>query len=305
MRHPSDLLASFVAGTLPDDEAADRVARHVARCRDCAAEVASWRRVAGAVRQRAGAGAAPPAGLFDAVLARLSAAGELVSTGRVARLTVPRYAATPGSAAGARAVRILVRQWRLVDRRVWPVAGAVLAVGTACAAWARPGHSGAVLAMVVPLVAALSVAGACGGGADPAAELVAASPTGMRRVLLARLTLVLGAIFGAASLASLGLAWADLGDPLRLFAAWLGPMVLLSALSFTVSVLWRPAGGVGAALALWGVRVLAGPALLDHTVADLVEPLWRTSGPVLAGAVVLVAGTLALLPSLPGRPARP
>ncbi|MFY1691846.1 zf-HC2 domain-containing protein [Plantactinospora sp. WMMB782] len=291
MTHPSDLLSAFAAGTLPA-ERADPVARHVADCPGCAAELIAWRRVAGAVGDRVAAVGVPSPGLLDAVLARLVPA-------RGAAPGVPRYAAPLGGAAGRRAVRILAAQRRLVDRRVWPVAAVVLAAGTAVAGWAPPGSSEQVLAIVVPLVAALGVAGACGSGTDPAGELVAASRTGVRAVLLARLTLVLGAIFGAASVASLGLAWFDAGAPPGLFAAWLGPMALLSAVSFALSVLWRPAVGIGVAMCLWVLRLLAGSDALDGTVDRLVEPLWRTSGPLLLVAALLMAGTLALLPHLP------
>ncbi|MEO3928791.1 hypothetical protein ABGB07_33765 [Micromonosporaceae bacterium B7E4] len=291
MTHPSDLLAGFAAGTLPDDRAG-QVARHVADCPGCAAELTAWRRVAGAVGDRVAAVAPPPSGLLGAVLSRLAPS-------RDSTPVVPRYAAPLGGAAARRAVRILAAQRRLVDRRVWPVAAVVLAAGTALAGWAPPGLSEQVLAIVVPLVAALGVAGACGSGTDEAGELVAASLTGVRAVLLARLTLVLGAIFGAASAASLGLVWFDAGAPVGLFAAWLGPMALLSAVSFALSVLWRPAVGIGVAMGLWVLRLLAGSNALDGTVDRLVEPLWRTSGPLLLVAALLMAGTVVLLPHLP------
>ncbi|MEE6263079.1 zf-HC2 domain-containing protein [Plantactinospora sonchi] len=315
MTHPTDLLASFAAGTLPDEDAR-QVARHLDRCAGCAAEAASWQRIGAAVADRVAAVAVPPSGLLDAVLARLSADGAPRTAGQAASsepptpaatgsVALPRYAAVPGGAVGARAVRILARQWRLVDRRVWPVAGAVLALGTGFAAWAPSRISGTVLAMVVPLVAALAIAGACGSGTDPAAEVVAASPTGVRTVLLARLSLVLGVIVGAASVASLGLGWFDAASsPPLLFVAWLGPVTLLSAVSFALSVLWRPAVGIAGAMALWMLRALAGTGTLDHTVLNVVEPLWRTSGPVLTGAALLVAGAVALSPHLPGRASR-
>jgi hypothetical protein len=305
MTHPTDLLVDFVAGRLPD-EAASPVAAHLARCPGCARDAAGWHRVAGAIADRAGAVAAPPPGLLDAVLARLPAEGgpRPAAGARAVLLDVPRYAEALGSLAPARALRILAHQRRLVDWRVWVVAGAVLALGAGLAALAPPGLSGQVLAMVVPLVAALAVAGVCGNGADPADELVAATPTGVRIVLLARLTLVLGGIFAAASVATLALGWFDAGASTGLLAAWVGPMALLAAVSFALSVLWRPAVGIGTATALWVLRLLAGSGSLDGMVVRAVEPLWLTSGPVLLAAGVLVAGTVALLPYVPAGPVR-
>ena len=302
MTHPTELLAEFVAGTLPAATAA-RVGEHLVGCPECARTAAGWRRVAGAVTERVAAVPPPPPGLLDAVLTRLS--GERSGAAAI----VPRYAAPLGSAPLARAGRVLARQWRLVDRRVWPVGAAVLAFGTGLAALAPSGLSGQVLGLVVPLVAALAVAGACASG-DPADELVLTTRTGVRAVLLARLTLVLGGTFVAASIASAILGRYAAGGPAGLLAAWLGPMALLSALSFALSVLWRAAVGIGAAMALWVLRLLAGTTALtgggtlDATVHRAIESLWHTSGPVLLAAVVLVAVTVLLLPHLPAAPRR-
>ncbi|MBF9128231.1 zf-HC2 domain-containing protein [Plantactinospora sp. S1510] len=306
MTHPEELLAAFVAGTLPADRAG-QVARHLADCPGCAEEATAWRRVAGAVGERAAAVPVPPAGLLDAVLSRLpdrrrTSRASVGSGG--GRVVVPRYSGVLGGAAPVRAVRILTHQRRLIDRRIWPVAGAVLGIGAGFAAWVPPGSSGSVLAVVMPLVAALGLATACGNGADPAVELVAASPTGVRAVLLARLTLVLGAILAAASVASLGLAWLGAGAPFGLFAAWLGPMALLSAVSFALSVLWRPAVGIGVAMTLWALRMLSDAGSVDGVTSHLVEFVWRTSGPMLLVAALLVAGTVAVVPYLPTAPVR-
>lgn len=308
MTHPLELLAAFVAGTLPDGRAG-QVARHLADCPGCAEEAAGWRRVAEVVGERAAVVPVPPAGLLDAVLARLPERRRTARAGVAdagGRMVVPRYSGVLGAAAPVRAVRILSRQRRLIDRRVWPVAGVVLGLGTGLAAWGPPESSGTILAVVMPLVAALGLAAACGSGADPAVELVAASPTGLRAVLLARLTLVLGTIFAASSIASLGLAWMAAGAPFGLFAAWLGPMALLSAVSFALSVLWRPAIGIGVAMTLWALRLLSstGSDAVDGVLGRLLEHLWRTSAPTLLAAALLIAGTVALVPYLPTVPVR-
>jgi hypothetical protein len=151
---------------------------------------------------------------------------------------------------------------------------------------------------VVPLVAALAVAAACGND-DPPSELIQAAPTSVRTILLARLTLVLGAVFGAAVVGSLALSLAGAGGPGQLLAAWLGPMVLLSAVSFALSLTWRPAVGGTAALSLWAVRVLAASGSLDADLSGVVEAVWRTTWPSLAVAGALVVGVLAIAPRLP------
>lgn len=287
MRHPTDRLAEYAAGTLAARDAA-AVEAHLSRCAVCRQDAESWQRVAEGVR----VGVSPaPASVFVAVRSRL---GTRYVSGRT---TTPAYRAVPGEYPVARAIGLLTRQWRLVGWPVWGVSAAVLVAGTALAAWV-PASAQSVLAVVVPLVAALAIASACGGG-EPPDELIRATPTSVRTILLARLTLVLGAIFGAAVAGTLVLSLAGAGGPDRLLAAWIGPMSLLSAVSFAFSVAWRPAAGLSAALALWALRVLVASGSLDGALSGMVEAVWRTSWPVLAVAVALVAGGVVLVPHLP------
>lgn len=286
MSHPTDRLAEYAAGTLPD-RAAATVAAHLSRCAVCQQDASAWQRIAEGVRDQL---VPAPTGLFSALRDRLTPPPPRPGT-------PPPYRAVPGGRPVARAVGLLAHQWRLVGWRVWIVAAMVLAAGTAVAGWATA-PAEAVLATVVPLVAALVVAAACGDD-DPPGELLRATPTSVRTILLARLTLVLGVLFGAAVVGSLGLSLAGAGEPGRLLAAWLGPMVLLSAVSFALASTWRPAAGGSAALALWTLRTLAVSGALDAGVAGVVEAAWRTTWPVLTVAGVLVLGVLALAPRLP------
>jgi hypothetical protein len=287
MRHPAEQLAEYVAGTLTAQDAAG-VAAHLSRCMACRREVAGWQRMAEGVRSRL---APAPAAVFAAARRRIAASS---AGGRAAG--PPVYRAVPGARPVARAAGLLAHQWRLVGWRVWAVSAAVLVAGLVLAGWvsvpAQP-----VLAAVVPLVAALVVAGACGAG-DPADELIRATPTSVRTVLLGRLTLALGAVFAAALGGSLVLSLAGSGGPGGLLAAWLGPMVLLSAVSFACSVVWRPAVGLSAALAVWVLRVLMASGQVEGAVSGAVEVMWRTSWPPLLVAVALVGGVLAVAPRL-------
>lgn len=291
MSHPTPLIAAYVGGTLSPAEA-DLVAAHLAGCDACAAEAAAWEAVAAAARARATAVAPPPPGLFAAVASRLAAPPAPAAA----------YRARVGSRPVVRLARLLLRQPKLIRWPVWLVSAGLLVVGTVAAAAAPAGATGDLMAVVVPLVAAVAVAGACGGAEDPAAELVAASPTSTRAVLLARLTTVLTAIFLASAVASAALSGLRGGVAAGLLAAWLGPMVLLAAITFALSVLWRPNPAITVALTVWVAQLLASSGVLHHAIDEVVAAAWRTSAPVLVVAVALIAGTVAVMPRLPARP---
>ncbi|WP_433421234.1 hypothetical protein ACQP1V_09995 [Microtetraspora malaysiensis] len=298
MNHPTELLPDYAAGVLPDPAA---VAAHVEACAECAAETESWRSVRTAVTERAAAVAAPAPAIFAAIRARIGSAGSAAST----RL-VPRYGGTLGERPWRRAAGLFARQRTLIRWPVWVVSAAALVLGGVIAARVSSlGLAPHALATVIPLAAAIAVAGACGTEREPVGELLAATPTSPRVVLLARLTLVLGVIVTGGLLVTLALTpLQPVASALGLVTAWFGPLVPLSALSFALSVLWRPSVGVGAAMALWLLRMIATTGEINRAVAAAVEPLWSPGSGVLVGAAALVAVTVLLSPRLPRGAAR-
>jgi hypothetical protein len=286
--HPTELLAAYAAGGLDGPDAGE-VSAHLAGCGRCTADAASWRRISSAVRARAAEASAPAPGLFAAIRERVTAARP-----------VPRYDGVIGGRPARRALGLFAHQWSLAGRTVWAYSAFILAVGMAVAALAPAGTAERVLARVVPLVTALAVAGACGSDRDPAGELVRATPTSRRTVLLARLTLVLGGTVAGGLITGLLVSLPMHGDGLPgVASAWYGPLVPLTALSFALSVLWRPAAGVGVAMALWLVRELSASGGVDHWLIVLVEPLWAPNAAVLVGAAVLTVGTVISAPLMP------
>ncbi|WP_433353785.1 hypothetical protein ACQP25_10040 [Microtetraspora malaysiensis] len=298
MNHPTELLPDYAAGVLPDPAA---VAAHVEACAECAAETESWRSIRTAVTERAAAVAAPAPAIFAAIRARIGSAGSAART-----RPVPRYGGALGERPWRRAVGLFARQRTLIRWPVWGVSAAALVLGGVLAARVTPlGLAPHALATVIPLAAAIAVAGACGTEREPVGELLAATPTSPRVVLLARLTLVLGVIVTGGLLVTLALTpLQPVGSALGLVTAWFGPLVPLSALSFALSVLWRPSVGVGAAMALWLLRMIATTGEINRAVAAAVEPLWSPGSGVLVGAAALVAVTVLLSPRLPRGAAR-
>jgi hypothetical protein len=296
MTHPTHHLPAYAAGHLTGDDA-DAVTAHLATCPACATQARAWHRTATAVQDDTARVAPPAPHLFAAVRSRLK-------TNRSGARPVPAYRGDIGTRPLHRALGILTRQRTLIRWPVWTLAAVLIAGGAILAALAPTGHAAQVLAMTVPLAAALAVAGACGTDNDPPAELAAALPTPPRVVLLARLTLVLTATVTAGLLATLTLsALTPGGGAAGLVTAWFGPLVPLSATSFALSVLYRPSAGVTTALALWLARALStgqtAATGLSPAVLRLVDPLWTPGPAVLTAAAALVAATLLLSPRLP------
>jgi hypothetical protein len=290
----NEMLPAFAAGSLRGADR-DRVRAHLAGCARCRADLAAWRAIADAATPDDTAPDA--AGTVRAVLTRSAIEGPGDPPGDGPWTRRLRYA-------GA----LVVAEARLIRLAV-PVASAlVMALGVAIvlvqAAAVAPPATGAdvVLALVVPVVAAAGVGGTYRSRRDPAAELVAATPTAGPLLLLVRLALVFAYDLVLAVAASAVLTAAALGgaDSLHaLIAAWLGPMALLSSVSLLVAVRFGSDVALSAAMGLWTVRVLAGGVFAgDNWPARFVVDAWSTNGAVLAVsaafgiAAVVMAGRL-------------
>ncbi|MEV4622198.1 zf-HC2 domain-containing protein [Asanoa sp. NPDC049573] len=286
MSHPVDELPAYAAGTVPPP-AAKRIADHLRGCATCRADAASWSALATGIRATTQAATPSDPPSFAAIRARLS------------RPVAPVYAPSGarGRSAPARvAWGLLTRQVRVIGWRVWAVAVLVIGAGASFAATASAGLAGDLLSLIVPLVAALAVAAACGADGE-AAELVRATPTSTRVLVLARLTLVLSVTvaIGTAASAAVALPRGDLGLA-ELFVTWFGPLVPLSAISFALAVLWRPEAGVTAATAFWLLRLMAPSQIFDHSVAPVLDALWRPGPALLLAAAAVALATVVLAP---------
>ncbi|PZR99331.1 MAG: hypothetical protein DLM69_07460 [Candidatus Chloroheliales bacterium] len=230
----ADLLAAYVAGTLTEAER-KVVAAHIGVCPSCEQSVAQWAAVRDAVRV-----AAPTSAPHPQVLERIH------------KLIAPASASLQLGFVW----QLLLAQLPLVRRQIWAASALVMGLGVAVALTFERG-SGTVLALLAPIVAAAGIGFIYGPDNDPPLELVLATPTSPRLVLLTRLSLVFGynlllALLLSALVTVLGQAPAGL---LQLVWRWLGPMLLLSAISLALSLRFGSAPGVAAALSLWAVSV--------------------------------------------------
>jgi hypothetical protein len=251
--HPTELLLEIAAGAVPPAEAR----AHLTACERCHRTLAAlapldlgyvWQGVAAELD-------APRPGVLERLLV---AAG--------VRPALARFTATTPS---------LRLGWLLANALVLLLVGLPLAL--------RPATSWPSAALLVaPLLAAAAVAFAYGPGADPAHEVVAASPLSPVQALLVRLAAVLVAnslLAGAADLLLDG----D-GPP----AGWLLPMTAAALLAVVVASRWTPAVGAAAAMGGW-LLVLAAWKVSDRPAG------WLTGPGAQAAYAALTAALLVLL----------
>jgi hypothetical protein len=227
------LLGEYAAGTLTSSDASG-VAEHLRSCSLCTAELAQW----SAVRQAART--ALPAVVPDR---RLPATVQQ-------RLT-PVLSPWAPSHLGA-----LVRaQAPLVRQQLWAASALVIGLGVATLLLGRGGVG--ALNLLAPMVAAAGIAFLYGPEHDPSLEVALSTPTSPRLILLARLTLVFGYDLALCLLASGALALAGQAPAgiWQLILQWLGPMLLLAAISLWLSQRLGPLPATFVPLTLWAVNV--------------------------------------------------
>jgi hypothetical protein len=320
-----EMLPLLVSGVLASEERAC-AERHIAECAECATELAEWHAVADATNAAWQADEEPaPVESWHRLEALI--AGERSPAAHVgphisaAGIRSPVVIGTSELASAAGSVRegraavrparggivwVLRRAWLLlaaqipvVRRQIWAASAMVVVVSAALVLLADVEGSD-VFALLAPLVAAGGIALVYGPEVDPACEVLASTPTSPRAILIARLVLVLAYDTCAFLVGSLLLVALEAGLAfVTLVLAWLGPMLLLSALCLVVTLWLRPAAGIGLALALWAVRVVSeSPAhsLLRADVASFVRDAWSSRWLVIVLAAALFGCAVLCVP---------
>jgi hypothetical protein len=274
----ADLLPMYVSGALVKSEW-QRVEHHLAECMQCKDDLEFWQVVSSAIVSANEQFVAPPM-LAERALAHLHAQKNKPS--------VLRYA-----------VQLLESQAPLVRQEIWPASLVIMVIGSFAAFLS--GHTEAVR-MLSPLVAAAGLAVIYGPENDPAVELVLATPTSPRQILLARLTLVYGYNLLLAMTASLGLlAMVPIEMLGQLILGWLGPMTFLSALALLLSLWIGTANAVAIAYGAWLLQIMAGGMLFSPEALISAEAMpllvayrqfWNS--PILLLALALVLASCAV-----------
>jgi hypothetical protein len=278
--HLDELLPFYINQTL-DEAGRAQVQAHLSVCPACRAKLAGWERIASVVIQ-------PYPGQPVTSIPPLS---PLLTASLLRR---------PSLRQAARSALTLIWTQRVFISQTWllPSLGSLvilaalgaLMLESLSSSWAR-----LPLFTIIPMAAALVTAFLYTFDDDLAGELILATPTSLPALLFARLTLALSAIsllgfMGSLPAALTGHAPAAL---FKLVATWLGPMLVLSALTTVFSIFLHPRLASGAALTLWGSLLIllvaerTGMPIIQVSLLWLVEPGWA-----LLAAQVLLASLL-------------
>lgn len=280
--HVADLLPAYVNGKL-DSLIADQVHEHLLYCNTCQAELATWE----AIRETAQFALAyeplPSANILDRVWAKIDApAQDVQKHQRSVRHAI------------AHLWLVLTRQVRLIHKSIW-IASTL--VGLFCCVLAlvfsRQPHNHlqnttSILALFTAVVAASGVAFIYGSDNDTAFEVTLSTPTSIRIVMLCRMVLVIGYNFVLSALASSIIAIAHGGGLWEIMQLWLGPMLLLSSISVSLSLMIGSAFAVAVSLIIEALQAIPITIEKGLPVLQLARPdVWQTSPTIILLAVLL------------------
>jgi hypothetical protein len=300
--HIADLLPAYLNGTLARREQ-ERIRRHLGTCPACLQDLRAWTAVGAAAPLAFEPAAQPSPALLDRVWAELEATPMRASV-------VP-----PALRRAAAAVAPLARaQVRLIPRSIW-IASALtmlggvglsllVALGTRHASPAAgAAHAALILGIFAPLVAAIGAAYVYGPQSDAGLELVLATPTSPRLVLLTRLAIVVGYDLALSIGASLVLVVVSRGSFSAVVGVWIGPLLLLSSVSLVLSLLLSGVAAITGAVVLWVSRLVSavGASTAGGWLQRVGEPLqafWQSSPALVVAALALLAFAVFYVPRL-------
>lgn len=238
--HITDLLPAYLNGTL-DTASQEQVRIHLIRCEYCQRELASWETLKDTTQMAMVAAPTPSLQLMDAVWEKIEAQEKHVE----AR---PRLIPQPVLHLGL----VLRKQVALIHKSIWIVSALVGLFACALILFAaKTGHvlyplqeAKEMLAFFTTVVAATGVAFIYQAENDASYEITLSTPTSIRIVMICRMVLVIGYNFALAALTSIIIALALGGGIWDIIQFWLGPMLLLSSISLTLSLMVGSAVGV-------------------------------------------------------------
>jgi hypothetical protein len=295
--HIADLLPAYLNRTL-DLQSTGRVQKHLLVCEACQQELFTWEALRDATRVATAAAPLPSANVLSQVWATIDAPVQRHATGwEFLKGLVLHY------------WLVFRRQIPIIHKSIWIATPLVLLFGCGLVLFATIQSPTSVhkieiaLALFTTVSSAAGVAFIYGAENDPALELTLSTPTSMRIVMFSRLLLVVGYNFMLSALASAIIALAHGGSVWEIMQLWLGPMLLLSSITLTLSLM------IGSWLALLAALILEvtqgflfgferNIALLQLSQPDV----WQTNPTMLFLAVLFIVFAVLYAPRQPRLP---
>src|SRR5579883_509237 len=228
-RHIVDILPAYVNGRLEPQET-HSVQEHLSRCAMCRAELAIWEAIQSGTRVAVTSLPLPSAAVLEQALATIDA--------QSTRVGWPQTVQN-----GLRHLwLVLTRQVALIHRSIWLVTPLVILFGCLLSilgpARTVSGLQSAqlILSLFITVVGAAGVAFIYGAEHDTGFELMLATPTSTRMVMLSRMALVLGYNIALSALASAFVTFVLGGSFWEVIQLWLGPLFLLASVSLLLSL---------------------------------------------------------------------
>lgn len=294
-KHIHDLLPAYVNGRL-DTTDVERVRVHLARCEACRLELASWKAVHDTVQAVAAATPLPSLNIMNQVFAKIDA--QEIRAQQRQRLSIARIA--------AHLWLVFQRQIRLIHKSIWIAVAGVNILMLTLIAFSGPDlrhhlqSVETVLAFFSIVTAATGVAFIYQAEQDAGYEIILATPTSIRIIMIFRMVLVIGYNFLLTAITSGILAFA-LGGNLWDFAQlWLGPVLLLASISLTVSVTFGSVVGVVASLVIEVLQAMFSSVERTTPVLQFLRMnIERTTPVTLIIAFILLAFAIYYAPRQP------
>lgn len=291
--HVADLLPAYINGTL-DRPTSERVHAHLLHCEACQSELTSWEAVRAAAQLAAAVTPQPSANVLNAVWAKIDASPRQVSIWQ----WFLKHA--------LHLWLVFRRQGQLVYKSIWIGSALVILGGCGLVLFSilqlhnHLRDAEAALALIATVTSAAGVAFIYGRDNDAGLEITLSTPTSIRIVMFCRLLLVLGYDFALSALASIVVAVAHGGSLWEIFQMWLGPMLLLSSITLTLSLLIGSWFAIMAALVLEALQDLPLYVERHAPLLQFANPgMWQTSPTVLFLAVLLIIFAVFYAPRQP------
>jgi hypothetical protein len=292
--HIADLLPAYVNGKL-DHLMANQVHKHLLQCDACQTELSTWQTIRKTTQYAIASEPLPSTSLLDQVWAKIDA---LAQEAPANELLVPH--------AIAHLWLVFKRQVRIIHKSIW-IASTLAGLFGCCLALfvsrQSPDHlhnATSILALITTVVAASGVAFSYGLDNDAGFEITLSTPTSIRTVMLCRIVLVIGYNFALSAIASAIIAFTRGGGVWEVMQLWLGPMLLLSSISLTLSLMIGSAFAVVISLIIEVLQAIPITVEKGLPALQLVRPdVWQTSPAILLLAVLLFIFAVLYAPRQP------